>query len=64
MKAAEQALPEGDYGAFAGDSPYVISGIPSAPVIEDLVVPTTVEAGSKMKVTIKVGIQKWEYVVL
>lgn len=58
VKAAEQALPEGDYGAFAGDSPYVISGIPSAPVIEDLVVPTTVEAGSKMKVTIKVGIQK------
>ena len=46
------------YGAFAGGSPYVISGIPAAPVIEDLVVPTSVEAGSKMKVTIKVGIQK------
>lgn len=47
-----------NYGAFAGDSPYVLSGIPAAPVIEDLVVPTTVEAGSKMNVTIKVGIQK------
>ena len=47
-----------DYGAFAGDSPYVISGIPAAPVIEDLIVPTTVEAGSKMKVTLKVGVQK------
>lgn len=48
----------GDYGAFAGDSPYVLSGIPAAPVIEDLIVPTTVVAGSKMNVTIKLGIQK------
>jgi len=46
------------HGAFAGDSPYVISGLPSAPVIEDMVVPTTVEYGSKMNVTIKVGVQK------
>ena len=45
-------------GAFAGDSPYVISGVPSAPVIEDLIVPATVEFGSKMNVTIKVGVQK------
>ena len=45
-------------GAFAGDSPYVISGIPDAPVIHDLVMPTTVEKGKKMNVTIKVGIQK------
>lgn len=62
----EQTLKEGkDCGAFAevySDnpilSPYVISGVPSAPIIQDLVVPTTVEAGSKMKVTIKLGIQK------
>lgn len=62
----EQTLNEGkDCGAFAGESsdninvsPYVISGVPSAPVIQDLVVPTTVEAGKKMKVTIKLGIQK------
>ena len=46
------------HGAFAGDSPYVISGVPSAPVIEDLIVPTTVEYGSKMNVTIKVSVQK------
>lgn len=45
-------------GAFAGDSPYVLSGVPSAPVIEDLVVPTTVEYGSNMQVTIKVNVQK------
>lgn len=47
-----------EYGAFAGDSPYVLSCVPAAPVIEDLVAPTTVEAGSKMQVTIKLGIQK------
>ena len=47
-----------NYGAFAGDSPYVLSGIPAAPVIQDLVMPTTVEKGSKMNVTIKVGIQR------
>lgn len=46
------------HGAFAGDSPYVISGLPSAPIIEDLVVPTTVEYGSNMNVTIKLNIQK------
>ena len=46
------------HGAFAGDSPYVISGLPSAPIIEDLQAPTTVEYGSMMNVTIKVGVQK------
>lgn len=46
------------YGAFAGDSPYILSGVPSGPVIQDLVVPTTVEMGTKMNVTIKVGMVK------
>jgi hypothetical protein len=46
------------YGAFAGDSPYVFSGVPAGPVIQDLVVPTTVEMGSKLNVTIKVGVQQ------
>lgn len=58
IRDAEVAMSEGKYGAFAGDSPYVISGIPAGPVIEDLVVPASVEKGSKMNVTIKVGIQK------
>ena len=31
------------YGAFAGETPYVLSGVPSGPVIIDLDVPTTVE---------------------
>lgn len=46
------------YGAFAGDSPYIMSGVPSGPIITDLVVPTTVETGSKMNVTIKVEMIK------
>lgn len=46
------------YGAFAGDSPYVFSGVPSGPVIQDLQVPTTVEMGSKLNVTVKVGMQQ------
>ena len=59
IRNAELALTDGkNYGAFAGDSPYVLSGIPAAPVIQDLVMPTTVEKGKKMNVTIKVGIQK------
>ena len=58
IQAAELAMSEGKYGAFAGESPYVISGIPAAPVIQDLVMPTAVEKGKKMNVTIKVGIQR------
>ena len=59
IRDAELALTGGkNYGAFAGGSPYVLSGIPAAPVIQDLVMPTTVEKGKKMNVTIKVGIQK------
>ncbi|MBQ6965877.1 MAG: hypothetical protein IJP82_09350 [Bacteroidaceae bacterium] len=46
------------YGAFAGDSPYILSGIPSGPIIQDLIVPTTVEKGSTMSVTVKVGVVK------
>ena len=46
------------YGAFAGDDPYVLSGVPAGPVIQDLIVPASVEKGSKLQVTIKVGIQQ------
>ena len=46
------------YGAFAGDDPYILSGVPAGPVIQDMIVPTTVEKGSKMSVTIKVGVVK------
>ena len=57
IKAIEDELfPEA--GAFSGDTPYVLSGVPAGPIVEDLVVPATVEKGSKLQVTIKVGIQQ------
>ena len=46
------------YGAFAGDSPYVISGIPTGPYIIGIDAPSTVEVGSTPTVTIKVNISK------
>ena len=45
-------------GAFNGDDPYVISGIPAGPVIQDLTVPASVEQGNNLNITIKLGIQK------
>lgn len=46
------------YGAFTGNDPYVISGIPTGPMIEELIVPASVEEGSVMEVTIKLGTAK------
>lgn len=46
------------YGAFAGTTPYVLSGVPAGPVIKDLIVPASVEKGSKLQVTINVGMQQ------
>lgn len=46
------------FGAFAGDDPYVISGIPAGPMIEDLTIPTSVEEGGTMEVTLKLGAAK------
>ena len=46
------------HGAFAGNDPYVISGVPAGPIITDMVVPATVEMGSKLNVTIKVDISR------
>ena len=45
-------------GAFNGDDPYVISGLPSGPVVEDITVPASVAMGSKLNVTIKLGVTK------
>lgn len=43
------------HGAFAGEDPYVISGIAPGPYIEDISVPASVEQGKDMKVTVKIG---------
>ena len=50
-------LPEGakGKGCFAGDDPFVISGVPAGPMIEKLDVPTSAEAGGTMKVSVKIG---------
>lgn len=46
------------YGAFAGNDPYVVSGIPAGPMIEELTIPTSVEEGGTMEVTLKLGANK------
>lgn len=46
------------YGAFAGNDPYRISGIPAGPMIEELTIPTSVEEGGTMEVTLKLGANK------
>ena len=46
------------YGAFAGDTPYVISGIPASPIIETLTVPNSAEAGGTMTIKVKLGTAK------
>ncbi|MBQ3130085.1 MAG: hypothetical protein IJC23_04260 [Bacteroidaceae bacterium] len=44
-------------GAGAGTDPYVISGIPAGPMIEDIDMPTTVEKGKSMEVVVKVKVK-------
>lgn len=57
VKEAETALGL-DAGAFSGEDPYVLSGIPAGPRIIDLIVPPSVEQGEDLKVTVKIGISK------
>lgn len=57
IKEVTNDLTSSGYGAFANNTPYVLSGIPAGPVIQDLIIPTTVEMGSMLNVTIKVGVQ-------
>lgn len=45
-------------GAFAGNDPYVISGIPAGPYINDIEMPTSVEKGQTLRVNIKLGVQQ------
>ena len=45
------------YGAFAGSAPYVISGIPAGPMIENLTIPMSAEEGGTFKAIIKFGEQ-------
>ena len=45
-------------GAFNGDDPYVISGVPTGPVIQGVTVPASVEQGNNLNITIKLGVQR------
>ncbi|MBE6317485.1 MAG: right-handed parallel beta-helix repeat-containing protein [Bacteroidales bacterium] len=54
----ETMLSNGIYGAFAGEDPYVLSGVPAGPVIEDVEVPASVAKGKELNVTVKIGISK------
>ncbi|MDE6340267.1 MAG: hypothetical protein K2K97_10850 [Muribaculaceae bacterium] len=47
-----------EHGAFAGETPYVLSGVPAGPVIIDLDLPTAVEKGEELKVAVTIGTQK------
>jgi hypothetical protein len=42
-----------DAGAFGGDEPYILSGIPSIPSIYQLTVPANVPQGGTLNVQIK-----------
>ena len=45
-----------DAGAFGGDEPYILSGIPSIPTIYQLTVPSNVPQGGTLNVQIKAKI--------
>lgn len=47
-----------DAGAFSGDDPYVLSGVPAGPHIVDLTVPASVEQGQDLQVTVKIATSK------
>lgn len=58
VKEATDSLTNLGYGAFAGDDPYVISGVPAGPVIESIDMPVSVEKGKTLDVVVKIKIQK------
>lgn len=55
LKEQSADLTAGGYGIFAGSDPFVISGVPTGPMIEKLDVPTSAEAGGMMTVSVKIG---------
>ena len=47
-----------DKGAFSGEDPYILSGLPTGPYIQDIEMPESVVKGEDLKVTVKIGISK------
>lgn len=58
IRNAELGFSEGKYGAFSGDAPFVLSGLPAGAFIQSITVPASVEQGKKLNVTLKLGIQQ------
>lgn len=58
VEEATKNFTEQGVGAFAGEDPYVISGVPSGPVIEDVEMPVSVDVTEKLEIKVKVKIQK------
>lgn len=54
----QDALMTTEHGAFAGEDPYVISGIAPGPYIEDIYVPVSVTKGDDMQVKVKIGVSR------
>lgn len=44
------------YGAFSGEDPYVLSGLPAGPRIQDIEMPETVVQGENLKVSVKIAV--------
>ncbi len=44
-----------DKGAFSGEDPYVLSGLTTGPVLQDVIIPESVVQGEDLKVTVKIG---------
>lgn len=42
-------------GAFSGDDPYILSGLPTGPMIENIIMPESVAKGENLNITIKIG---------
>ncbi len=57
LKAGSVALTAGEggtqAGAFGGDDPYVLGGVPFIPTITELTVPNTVTQGGTLNITVK-----------
>jgi hypothetical protein len=46
-----------DCGAFGGNEPYILSGLPSGPIVYELVVPTQVQTPSTLNIQVKARVQ-------
>ena len=46
-----------DCGAFGGDEPYVLSGLPSGPIVYELSMPSQVSGSSTLNVRVKARVQ-------